>query len=256
MEKKKIFIWVALIAIIAVIVFQFLRNGKDEDVTIDKDFSNVEVESENADILFVPSENNEAFIELENNENNRYKLDVKVEGKTLEIDVKRKGFSWISFDFFSKSPKVTVGLPDKEYGTIKAETDNGTIDASKIIAKELEADTDNGEIFVKEVETQKIIVESDNGDVVLEDNLGEIYGKSNNGNVTVITDTIEHPMDLETDNGQIQLQTKEKAKNVQFNVKIDNGSVKIYGQSTSEQVIGNGNIEIKLATDNGNITVE
>lgn len=256
LEKKKFFIWLALIVIIAVIVFQLLRNGKAEDVTIDKDFSYVEVESDNADIHFSPIQGDDAVIELKNNEKNRYTLDVKVKGKTLEIDVERKGFKWFSFDFFSKSPKVEIGLPNREYGTIKAETDNGTIDATQINVKTLEAETDNGEIILKEVESKNVVVESDNGDVVIEDSLGTINGKSNNGNVTIMTKTINQPMDLETDNGNILIQTQDQAKNVLYRVKPDNGRVTIYGQSTTEKVIGKGDIEIKLTTDNGNITVE
>ncbi|QCR33818.1 DUF4097 family beta strand repeat-containing protein [Lysinibacillus sp. SGAir0095] len=256
MEKKKIFIWVALVAIIAVIVFQLLTNGKEEDITIDKDFSNVEVESDNAEVRLMPIEGDEALIELDNNENNRYKLDVKVKGNTLEIDVERKGIRWFSFNFFSKSPLVTVGLPKNEYGEIKVESDNGTILVSQLQLNELVADADNGEIIIKEVESKEMNVDTDNGDVVIEDSVGAIYGQSNNGKVTVITDSLDEPMDLETDNGQILVKTKGKSKNVQFDVKTDNGNIDIYGVSTTEKVIGSGDIIIKLKSDNGNITVE
>lgn len=256
MENNKLFVWVAIIAIIAVIVLQIFRNGKEENVATAKDFASVEVESENSDIIIMPIKGDEATIELENNKKNRFTLDVNVKGKTLEIDVRRRGFGWLSFDFFSKSPVVKIGLPNKEYGTINAETDNGTIDASQLNVKELAAETDNGEIVIKEVKSQKTAVESDNGDIIIEDSLGAIDGKSNNGNVTVMTEMIKQPMHLETDNGQIHLQTKDEAKNVQFNVKTDNGRVNIYGKSTTEKVIGNGGIEINLTSDNGNITVE
>ncbi|MFC7687304.1 DUF4097 domain-containing protein [Ureibacillus sp. GCM10028918] len=273
-EKKKVFIWVALIAIIAVLVFQILNNGKDEDVTIDKDFSHLNVESDNADILLKPIEGDKALVELNQNDNNRYRLDVGVKEETLEIEIERKGFRWFSFNFFSKTPVVTVGLPSKEYGNIKAKTDNGTIKVSQVKAKEIVTDTDNGEINLDEVEGLKIFAESDNGkitlkdivskdifveidngDAVIEDSIGSIDGHSSNGKLTVITNRIEHPMDLETDNGQILVQTKDESKNVQFNVKTDNGRVNIYGQSTDKE-IGNGDIVIKLTSDNGNITVE
>ena len=256
MEKKKIFIWVALIAIIAVIVFNLISKGKEEDITIDKDFSNVEIESDNAEVRLMTIDGNEALIELDNNDNNRYTLDVKVKGKTLEIDVERKGFRWFSFDFFSKSPIVSVGLPKNEYGTIKVETDNGTINVSQIELNELLADTDNGEIIIKEVESQKIAVETDNGDVIIEDSSGVINGKTNNGDVTVLNDSITQPMDLETDNGKILVKTEGESKNIQYNVKTDNGKVNIYGQSTTDKVIGEGKIIVQLESDNGNITVE
>ncbi|MDN4495090.1 DUF4097 family beta strand repeat-containing protein [Ureibacillus aquaedulcis] len=275
MEKKRVFIWVALMAIIAVVVFQIMKNGKEEDITIDKDFSRVEVESDNADILLLPIQKDEATVELDNNDNNRYKLDVEVKDETLEIVVERKGFRWFSFNFFSKKPAVLVGLPKKDYDTIKAETDNGTINVTQINAAELVSDTDNGEILLEEVESQKVIaksdngkiilkdiasqdidVEIDNGDAVIEDSTGRITGESSNGMLTVITDNIEQPMDLETDNGQILVKTTNKSENIRFDVKTDNGSVNIYGQSIPEQAIGKGNIVIKLVSDNGSITVE
>ncbi|MCM3388568.1 DUF4097 family beta strand repeat-containing protein [Ureibacillus chungkukjangi] len=256
MEKKKVFIWVALIAIIAVIVFNLFSNGKQEDIIIDKEFSNVEIESDNAEVRLMSINDNDASIELENNEKNRYTLDVKVKGKTLEIDVNRKGFRWFSFDFFSKSPVVIVGLPKNEYGTIKIETDNGAIKVSEIELKELLADTDNGEIDIKEVESGKIAVETDNGDVLIENSSGVINGQTNNGDVTVMNDSIDAPMDLETDNGEILVKTKGESKNLQYNVKTDNGKVNIYGQSTTDKVIGDGKIIIQLESDNGNITIE
>lgn len=275
MEKKKVFIWVALIAIIAVIVFQVLNNGKDGDVTIDKDFSHVEVESDNADIMIMPIEADQASIELEGNTNNRYKLDVRVKEETLEIRVERKGFKWLSFSFFSKKPVVMIGLPKRDYGTIIAETDNGTIIVNQtsvrelmtvtdngdvlideIDSKEVFAESDNGHITLKNITSQDIFVEIDNGDTVIEDSTGRITAESSNGMLTVITDKIEQPMDLVTDNGEILVRTEGKSDNVRFEAKTDNGKINIYGQSITDTVNGNGDIVVKLVSDNGGITVE
>lgn len=266
----------ALIAIVAVVVFQILNNNaKEGDVTINKDFSHVEIESENADIMIMPSEGDEATIELSNNGSKRYELDVEVKKKTLEIVAERKGFSWLSFNFFSKKPVVIVGLPKKDYGTIKAESDNGTINVTGVNVQNLDLVTDNGELMIKDSESQEVLAESDNGNIslkkiasrdisvkidngntVIEDSTGRISAESSNGTLTVITDNIEQPMDLETDNGQILVKTKGSSDNVRFEVKTDNGSVNIYGRSTTDKVIGDGNIVIKLASDNGSIIVE
>lgn len=275
MEKKKVFIWVALIAIIAVIVFQVLNNGKEGDVTIDKDFSHVEVESDNADIIILPIEADQASIELDRNDNNRYKLDVRVKEETLEIRVERKGFKWLSFSFFSKKPVVMVGLPKKDYGTIIAEADNGTINVNQtsvrklttgtdngdvmideIDSKEVLAESDNGHIILKNITSQEISVEIDNGDTVIEDSTGRITAESSNGMLTVITDKIEQPMDLVTDNGEILVRTEGKSDNVRFEAKTDNGKINIYGQSITDTANGNGDIVVKLVSDNGGITVE
>ncbi|WP_052130030.1 DUF4097 family beta strand repeat-containing protein [Ureibacillus sinduriensis] len=275
MEKKKVFIWVALIAIIAVIVFQVLNNGEEGDVTIDKDFSHVEVESDNADIMIMPIEDDQASIELDRNDNNRYKLDVEVKDETLEIRVERKGFKWLSFGFFSKKPVVMVGLPKKDYGTIIAETDNGTINVNQTSVRELMtytdngdvmiegtdskevlAESDNGNITIKNISSQDIFVEIDNGDTVIEDSKGRIEAESSNGMLTVITDKIEQPMELVTDNGEILVETEDKSDNVRFEVKTDNGKINIYGQTITDAVNGKGEIAVKLVSDNGSITVE
>ncbi|HWL13908.1 MAG TPA: DUF4097 family beta strand repeat-containing protein [Ureibacillus sp.] len=273
MEKKKFFIWIALIAIAAVLLISIVQNKNAEDLQLANDFSRVEIEGDNAEIRIMPVEGSEAVIELENG--NRYTLNAMVKRDTLEIEVERKWFKWFSIDFFSKSPTVIVGLPKEEYSKIKAETDNGkiliediesqqilaetdngAIEASQIKVEELVAEADNGEIYIKDIESQHIAVESDNGDVVIENSTGIIKGKTANGELTVITDSLRESMDLEADNGEIFVKTKEKAKNVRFDVKTDHGIAKLYGQTVTEKAVGNGDIVIKLTSDNGDITVE
>ena len=66
MEKKKFFIWIALIAIAAVLLISIVQNKNAEDMQLAKDFSRVEIEGDNAEIRIMPIEGNEAVIELEN----------------------------------------------------------------------------------------------------------------------------------------------------------------------------------------------
>jgi DUF4097 and DUF4098 domain-containing protein YvlB len=256
-NKKKVFIWVALICIVAVLFFNLFynREGKS-DFAITQDFSNVAVESDNAELLFIPSDGKEAKVELNSSAERDYTVDVKVKNDTLEIDVERKWFKWFSFHFFSKTPTVSILLPAKEYGTIKGETDNGTLKASGIQAKEFVGQTDNGEVILKEMTSESIFAEADNGNVYIENSTGEIFGQTSNGNLLVIADRLDRAMELETDNGEIFIQTEKEPKDVKIDVRTDNGYLNIFGKANTETVIGNGKNLVKLTSDNGSITIE
>ncbi|MFP3918877.1 DUF4097 family beta strand repeat-containing protein, partial [Lysinibacillus telephonicus] len=231
-------------------------NGKTEEIEITQDFSNVEVESENANINVIASNNNTAKAELVNNKNNKYKLDVKVDGNTLEIEVNRRGFKWLSIDFFSNSPTLNLMLPEKVAGTIALETNNGTISASNLESKEMAAESDNGEILIENVKSNSIYAQSDNGELFFENLEGEILGESDNGDITLVNDSLNQPIEFETDNGSIIIQTKKEPENVKMDVYTDNGTINIFGKSNESTVIGNGENLIKLTSDNGDIIVE
>lgn len=214
------------------------------------------MESENADINVIASNNNTAKAELVNNEKNKYKIDVKMDGDTLEIQVNRKGFKWFSIDFFSSSPTLNLMLPEKIAGTIELETNNGSINASNFESKELTAESDNGEILIKNVKSNSIYAQSDNGELFFENVKGEIIGESDNGDISLVNDALNQSIDFETDNGSITIQTKKEPENVKMDVYTDNGNINIFGKSNESTVIGNGENLIKLTSDNGDITVE
>lgn len=255
--SKKWMFGIFLVAIVLVIGINILLKGnaKEEEV-INQDFSNVKVESENADINFISTANELAKVELSNNKNNRYKLDVKVKGDTLEINVERKGFRWFSIDFLSNSPTLEVSLPKKVMESIVAETANGTIKALELEVNDLITETNNGEIVLKNIHSKTIFAESDNGDVMIENSEGKILGESSNGDISLITKTLNQPVEFETDNGSINIETTDESKNVMIDVETDNGKVNVFGKENNETVIGSADTVVKLTSDNGDITVK
>lgn len=135
-----------------------------------------------------------------------------MDGNTLEIEVNRRGFKWLSIDFFSDSPTLNLMLPEKVAGTIALETNNGTISASNLESEEMVAESDNGEILIGDVKSNSIYAQSDNGELFFENIEGEILGESDNGDITLVNDTLNQPIEFETDNGSIIIQTKKNLK--------------------------------------------
>lgn len=69
------------------------------------------------------------------------------------------------------------------------------------------------------------------------------------------TTTLNQPIQLETNNGWIEIETENEPTNVTFVVQVDNGSINILDKYKGSTVIGNGENLVKLKTNNGKIQV-
>lgn len=193
----------------------------------------------------------------------------------LSVTVKEKWFKFFNFDFSFSSPKLTVYVPEKAYETIQIDTDNGRIDAHELEASEmhinsnngrtsasdldvneLHVTTNNGRIELKDIQSSEVISEADNGEIKLENVEGELKGRTSNGKITLVTEHLDRPIDFSTNNGRINIQTENKPTNAVFDVKVDNGKARIFGNSNWNTVVGDGDNLIKLTANNGGITVE
>ncbi|WP_162800328.1 DUF4097 family beta strand repeat-containing protein [Oceanobacillus zhaokaii] len=260
MKKNTIIVLIIAVVFVAVIMnfLPFGPKGKSEqEETINEVFTKVDVETENVEIEILPTNSSVAEIRLEGNKNNKYKLVTKVEGNTLHIEVEDRLFRWFSFGFFNSSPAaLKVFLPERGYDTIEAVTDNGKISASEMEANVVNMEADNGKILLDNIKSASFNFEVDNGEVTLNDIEGEINGSSNNGRISFITETLDRPITLETDNGTIDIQTDERPTNATFDINVDNGKVTVFGESNYDTIIGNGDNLIELTADNGKITIE
>ena len=139
--------------------------------------------------------------------------------------------------------------------TLIAETDNGRIEMEKVQADHMRMKTDNGRIEMRYVDAESIGVESDNGRIELEHITGSIVGTTDNGRITLQTDTLDRALDFRTDNGSIVIQSIEKPTNATILAKTGHGKIDIFGERNSRTVIGAGEHTIRLKSDNGRITV-
>ncbi len=255
MNKKFFIIGILLIAIVTVTVINIVSKNIPKEVEIKQNFSHVEVDTDNSDIIFIASKDKTAKVELENS-NNKYELIANVHGDTLEVEIEHKWFRLFSFNFFSNTPTLVIYLPENISGTITAETANGTIEADKLSAKEMTVETNNGEVYLSNLKVSSLYIESDNGEVFLENIDGKIVGESSNGDISLVNDTLDQPVNLETNNGTISIQTKNEPKNVTIEVETDNGEISIFGNANAKTVFGKGKESVKLSSNNGDIIVE
>ncbi|MBW9234200.1 DUF4097 domain-containing protein, partial [Leptospira santarosai] len=206
--------------------------GQNDDSKLIQDaFTKIEVTTNNAEVVIVPSKNSEATVEYTGaNKKHKYMFNVDVKGDTLFVHLQQKRRFFFSFGFNSSDLKLTVNVPEKQYKNLQVKSDNGRISVENLQCEGVMLETDNGLIQVKKVLAKAVHVESDNGKIVLEDVKGEIQGETDNGQISLKTKKLEWPIDLATDNGSITVKTGSVPDNATIDAKTDNGKVTIFGE--------------------------
>ena len=260
--KNKLFIsLILLIVVVGGLTFMFktmnvIAESDNKTVQEDSSFTNIEITTNNAEVVIVPTKSPEATVEYTGaNKKKKYIFNVDVKGDTLSVQLKQKRRFFFSFGFHSGDLKLAVSVPEKQYKNLQVKSDNGRISVENLQSERVLLETDNGQIHVKKVEAKTVNVETDNGEVVLENVLGEIKGITDNGQISLMTNSIDWPIDLSTDNGSIEVKTESEPENARIDAKTDNGKVAIFGDRDKDVTYGKGKYLIKLRTDNGPITV-
>lgn len=99
---------------------------------VDKDFGDISLETDTADIIFAPSDDGKCRIECYTEENIKYS--VSADGGVLSVTAvdRRAWYEYIGFYF--GTPKITVYLPGSEYGTLTVSGSIGKVEVPKNFA--------------------------------------------------------------------------------------------------------------------------
>lgn len=264
-----------LIGVVAVLYAIYSSDPAQQEVLEEKTF-NEEIESmeitvENSRVDFLPSDDATSRIVLTGNSDD-FTLETDVSGGRLAIEVKdRSGFFMFGFN---RSSTLQVYVPANGLASLAADSINGAIDAKDIQAAELSLEANNGRIEVEAVESDKVDVETangrikltnieadmtvraSNGRIMFTDVSGELRAKANNGRIDLTADTLDFPIDFETNNGRIEIHTENEPTNARIEARVDNGSIDVYGQDSGEVSFGSGSVLINLVSNNGRIVVE
>ena len=236
-----------------------LEPVSEEQVINNQNITAIEVETQNSTVEIVPTKDADIKIELTGKTTGDSKQDLSAEinGTTLNIKLKdqRQKFFNLNFNNFSESFTLKVYLPEKEYASLKVNSSNGRIQLEQLKVKDLFAESDNGRIELKNITSTNVNVKTDNGRITLDYVDGKIKGKSSNGRISVLTKDLDRPMELNTDNGRIEIQTEKEPTNTTFDVDTDNGSIDILDKYDENAVIGKGENLIRLSTSNGRISI-
>ena len=261
-KNKLLISFLLLLVVVGGMTYMFntmkvFGENANKKVIEESSFTNIDIVTNNADVMIVPTESLETTVEYTGaNKKTKFIFDAAVKGDTLSVQLKQKRKFFFSFGFNSGDIKLTVSVPEKQYKNLQVMSDNGRINVEDLHSEGFLLETDNGQIQLRNVEAKTVNVETDNGKVILEQVKGEIKGSTDNGQISLITNNIDSPIDLSTDNGNIEVKTESEPTNASIEAKSGNGKITIFEQETKLKVYGKGTHLMKLQTDNGSITVE
>ncbi|HSJ39214.1 MAG TPA: DUF4097 family beta strand repeat-containing protein [Planococcus sp. (in: firmicutes)] len=274
----RVLIIVTVLIVIGVIAVLYAIYNSDpaqqevlEEKTFDAEIEDMEIMVQNSRVDFLPSDDGTSRVVLTGNSDD-FMLKTDISGARLVVEVEdRSGF----FNFgFNRSSTLQVYVPANGLASLVVDSTNGAINAKDIGAAELSLEANNGRIELEAVESESVNVETangrieltnveaditvraSNGRIIFTDVSGELQAKANNGRIDLTVDTLDFPVDLETNNGHIEIHTENEPANARIEARVDNGSIDVYGQDSREVSFGNGDVLVKLVSNNGRIVVE
>ncbi|GGN56054.1 DUF4097 family beta strand repeat-containing protein [Oceanobacillus indicireducens] len=230
----------------------------EEERTFTDTISDVVIETDNSTIEIVPTTDNVTKVEFikDTKNNSRYRYKAEVEDGILQVTIKEKVLQFFSFDFSLKSAVTRVYLPEKDYDSLKAKTANGKVRIENLNSDIISAESTNGKMSLENLNTQTATIQSENGKISAVNISGELKAEVTNGTINVEAKSLDHPVDLESVNGKVNVQVEEEPDNAEIIVEVVNGEAIIFGSSSRHRTFGDGENLIKIQTVNGKVVVD
>jgi DUF4097 and DUF4098 domain-containing protein YvlB len=153
-------------AIAALVGFDLATLFNDATVTSDhqitQEFDSIFIQTTNADIVLLPSQDGECRVECVEREKMPHAVTVK--DGTLHIEVQPE----IKFGFFTAQTSVTVYLPDRLYDKVELDTvSSSIISEQRLKVDYLMAETVSGDLSVKQLDARTATIQTVSGGMSL-----------------------------------------------------------------------------------------
>lgn len=231
---------------------------------INEDFKAISVNTDTADIVFMPSEASKTSVVC--HEQKKVKHSVAVKDGTLVIKVNdtRKWYEHIGISF--GTPKITVCVPSGEYGVISIKTSTGSIGLQSIFADTVNLSVSTGRISVSDVTCKgDVNINVSTGKTTLTDiTCKNLISSGSTGDVSLNNVIAAEKFSIRRSTGDVKFDLCDAAE---VFIKTDTGDV--IGSLLSEKVFyaktDTGRVsvpntasggECEITTDTGNIKID
>lgn len=197
-EKTKIWLITALSLVILGLIlltvimavnhwdFTKLSNVKFETntYTATRDFSNISVNSDTADIRFQPSDNENCVIVCYEEENAKHSVYVQDDTLTIRLVNEKKWYEYIGITF--SKPKITIYLPKLEYQILTINENTGNIEVPKpFLFNKIDIHISTGDVKNFASATSHIQIKTTTGDIDVKNiTAGGVHLSTSTGKIT------------------------------------------------------------------------
>ena len=164
-----------------------IGNVRFETVTVEipEAFSNISIDSDTADITFVPSEDGKCKAVFREQEKMKHTASVREGTLTVETKDEREWYDYLSFSF--ESPKITVYLPQTVYDTLTIGESTGDINIpADFRFKEVRISASTGDVFCAASVSGLLEATTSTGDIRIQNgSVGELKLTVSTGEVEI-----------------------------------------------------------------------
>ncbi|MBQ8215129.1 MAG: DUF4097 family beta strand repeat protein [Clostridia bacterium] len=252
--------------VMSMLKWDFTKLSTDEyethDYEIDENFNNISIITDTADILFVPSENQKTSVVCHEQKNMKHSVTVQNGKLVIEIVDTRKWYEYIGINF--GTPKITVYIPQGEYGALLVKSSTGNVEIPKEFKFEnIDISESTGNVTNYASASENIIIKTSTGNIRVENVSASTLDLSvSTGGVAVSNVTCESDVKISVSTGKTNL-TNIRCKNVvstgntgeislnnviaaeKFSIERSTGDVRFEGSDATE---------ISVKTDTGDVT--
>lgn len=141
---------------------------------IDDNFSNISIQTDTADIKFVPTQDDISNVKCYEMENKKHLVSVVDNTLVIEADDQKKWYEYLNFT--SNKPKVTVYLPQREYAALYIKSSTGDIEIPQEYKYSLVDITDStGNVQFSSSVKDRIKIGASTGDILVDNiSVGEM----------------------------------------------------------------------------------
>ncbi len=243
------------------------------DYEITENFKSISIITNTADIVFLPSENSKTSVSCYEQRNAKHFVAVNDGVLVIEVVDTRKWYEHIGINF--GTPKITVYIPQGEYGALFVKSSTGNVEIPKEFKFEnIDISESTGNVTNYASASENIIIKTSTGNIRVENVSANTLNLSvSTGGVTVSNVTCEGDVKIKVSTGKANL-TNIKCKNVmsngntgamslknviaaeKFSIERSTGDVKFDGCDAAEIFVetGTGDVRGSLLTDKVFIT--
>ncbi len=187
--------------------FTELSTGRNEtnDYEITEKFKNISIITDTADILLVPYENQKTSVVCHEQKNMKHSVTVQNGELVIEIVDTRKWYEYIGINF--DTPKITVYIPQGEYGTLLVKSSTGNVEIPKDFKFEnIDISESTGNVTNYASASENIIIKTSTGNIRVENvSAGTLDLSVSTGGIAVSNVTCEGDVTVGVSTGKAYL---------------------------------------------------
>lgn len=221
--------------------FSKLSTNKYEtnNYEINEEYRNISIISNTADITFVPSESANTTVVCHEHENLKHSVTVKDGTLVVEIVDGRKWHEYIGINFGTQ--KITVSIPQGEYGALLVKSSTGDIEIPKDFTFEsVDISLSTGDISFSAASSGDVKIKTSTGSIRVESKTaGSLVLTASTGKITASDITCTGDVSVKVSTG------KSKLSNIECQNLTSSGNT---GDITLKNVVAAGMFSIKRST--------